>query len=548
MGAAVGAELAPGFTAALTSVTDFINELRELIGEGDAFAPLFKVFSDLGYDIAKIFDSMKINLEGALEGVDLGKFVESIEGVIDEVVDLFKAFFGDIDLTSKEGLEIFIQRVIDSFTSLNNIVIGILGAFEPFVKKIGELAEKFADLNAEDAKSIGNFLGWAKVINTVANNISALTGSLNFLAQGLTLLTGVKILAAIKGLKDTGAAASGLMGTITKLNLVLAAPFAGYWLGSILRDNIPFIKEWGDELGEVLWKLKDNEETMRRTAAAKYTEELGKLNVAVVQWAESLKEVPREAVVDFKADSAEYKAEYDKILKMVQDFPEEKDTKLTLTADKAAAEKAFETIQIWVDDAEGGEGGGYWVDLKFEVDKQKLDETKKALDEIPAEKVVIAKIENQTELQIAKIMAGAETLQKAMEFKAKIDIAEIEQLFETLRVQSDNITAMFASSGEVILGLSAAFESLGALGRHDLLGLIEKEIAIRADLAAQQKLLTEKEIAYLEAKTEALASGDAFINIQVDGVYPELELIMHKLIEQTQIRANAEGLEFLLGT
>jgi hypothetical protein len=179
--------------------------------------------------------------------------------------------------------------------------------------------------------------------------------------------------------------------------------------------------------------------------------------------------------------------------------------------------------------------------------KSAIDETKKALDAIPAEKVVIARIENQTELEIAKIQAGAETLQKAMEFKAKIEIAEVEQLFETLRTQSENIAEMFINTGEVIMAMTGAFEHLGALGRHDLLQLMEKEIAIRAALAEQQGQLTTAEIAYLEAKTEALAKGEGFINITMDGVYPELELIMHKLIERTQIRANAEGYEFLLG-
>jgi hypothetical protein len=33
----------------------------------------------------------------------------------------------------------------------------------------------------------------------------------------------------------------------------------------------------------------------------------------------------------------------------------------------------------------------------------------------------------------------------------------------------------------------------------------------------------------------------------MDGVYPELEMVMWKIIEQVQIRASAEGLEFLVG-
>jgi TP901 family phage tail tape measure protein len=545
MAAAAGGEVAESFTFLIKGGTEVLNTFRELIASG-VFDELFDFINRIATDLGQTLFDIAGNLEDAFEGVDFSKFIESMQGVIDEVVGLFNDFFGEVDLSTKEGLQKVIQRIVDSFTALNNVVAGILNAFGPFVQKIGELAQKFADLNAEDAKTIGNFLGWAKVINTVANNIGALTGSLNFLAQGLTVLTGVKILAAIKGLNQTGAAASGLMATITKLNLVLAAPFAGYWLGSILRDNIPFIKQWGDNLGEVLFKLKDNEETMRRTAAAEYTEALGRLNVAVVQWAESLDEVPREAVVDFQVGSEEYQDEYDKILKMVQDFPETKDTKLTLTADKAAAVQAFETIRIWVDDNESKDGG-YWTELKFRVDETKLDDTKKALEEIPAEKVIIAKIENQTELEIARIQAGAATLQKAMEFKAQIEIAEVEQLFETLRTQSENIAEMFLNTGEVIMAMTSAFEHLGALGKHDLLQLMEKELEIRAELARQQGLLTVAEIAYLEAKTEALAKGEGFINITMDGVYPELELIMHKLIEQTQIRANAEGYEFLLG-
>jgi TP901 family phage tail tape measure protein len=545
MAAAAGGEVAIGFTGVIKGATEVINVLRELVGEG-AFKEITDFINKATGELEQTLLAIAKNLPAALREIKYHDLLVSVKDVIDEIVFLFSSFFGGIELSTKEGLQDFIQQVIDTLTGLNNVVAGILKAFGPFIEKVGDLARKFADLNAEDAKTIGNFLGWAKVINTVANNIGALTGSLNFLAQGLTVLTGVKIVAAIKGLTQTGAAASGLVATITKLNLVLAAPFAGYWLGSILRDNIPFVKEWGDKLGEVIWKLKDNEETMRRTAAGEYTEALGELNVAVVQFAESLDKVPREKVIDFQVGSDEYQAEYDKILKMVQDFPETKETKVALTADKAAAQKTFETIQVWVDDAFTDEGG-YWIDINFEVDRKKIDETKEALDEIPTEKVLIAKIENQTEKEIAAIMAGAQTLQKAMEFKAQIEIAEIEQLFETLRKQSENIAAMFLSSGEVITALSGAFESLGALGRHDLLGLIEKEIEIRAELARQQGLLTEKEIAYLEAKTKALTEGGGFINIQVDGVYPELELIMHKLIEQTQVRANAEGLEFLLG-
>jgi len=106
---------------------------------------------------------------------------------------------------------------------------------------------------------------------------------------------------------------------------------------------------------------------------------------------------------------------------------------------------------------------------------------------------------------------------------------------------------MFIETGDVIAAMVGAFDSLGALGRSDLMALVEREIAIQEELARQQAALTEAEIRYLDAKTEALAAGEGFITINAEGLAPELELVMHRLIEQTQIRANAEGLEFLLG-
>ena len=64
-------------------------------------------------------------------------------------------------------------------------------------------------------------------------------------------------------------------------------------------------------------------------------------------------------------------------------------------------------------------------------------------------------------------------------------------------------------------------------------------------MVAQLKL-TDAEIKWLEVKTASLDRGDAAINVQMEGIYPELEIIMWKILERMQLQVNNEGLDLLL--
>jgi TP901 family phage tail tape measure protein len=548
IGSAIGGELAPGFTTALIAVNDFVNELRSQVA-GGAFDELFAVVEKIALRIAEVFVSMKDNLGPALADVDFSEFAKSIEGVVDQVVELFKDFFGDLDITTEQGLTQFIQKIVDSFTSLNNITIGILKAFEPFVEMIGDLVEKFQNLDEESAKSIGEFLGWGKIINTIAGNVSSLTGSLNFLVQALTWFTGIKMLAVLKNMGSLGSASTLLVSALTKAHIAGLAFGVGWGIGTLLLKYVPGVEAFGNKLADMALSMRglDDQSISFIERRAAETEQLGKEAVEAVRLGEAMGLIPssKETNVLVKG-TPEYEAELAKILAQIQSVPAEKQTKIVAKADEQSAKDAYAIIKTATTDPVTGDE--IWIETRVKIDQPAIDKTKEALDEIPAEKVIIAKIENQTKLEIERIKAGAATVQKAVEWKAKIDIAETQQLFETLRTQSESIRDMFISTGEVLQSFAGAFEHLGALGRSELLQLMEKEIAIRAELSRQQGELTAAEIKYIEAKTEALTKGEGFINIQMDGVYPELELVMHKLIEQTQVRASAEGLDFLLGT
>jgi hypothetical protein len=105
---------------------------------------------------------------------------------------------------------------------------------------------------------------------------------------------------------------------------------------------------------------------------------------------------------------------------------------------------------------------------------------------------------------------------------------------------------MFANTGETIVGLSESLLSAGVYS-SDVFELMEDENRRRNELLLDQQRLTTAQIQYLEARRVAMQRGDAILTINAEGIQPELELVLRRIIELAQIRANEEGLNFLLG-
>ena len=80
---------------------------------------------------------------------------------------------------------------------------------------------------------------------------------------------------------------------------------------------------------------------------------------------------------------------------------------------------------------------------------------------------------------------------------------------------------------------------------------IQDQIALENDRRQQaldqQGELIDAQVRYLNEKTDSLQRGDALIKIEADGLEPELEAFMWKIVERVQVRASDEGAEFLLG-
>jgi len=108
---------------------------------------------------------------------------------------------------------------------------------------------------------------------------------------------------------------------------------------------------------------------------------------------------------------------------------------------------------------------------------------------------------------------------------------------------------MFASAGDSIVGLAgelAAF-SPGSPGYNEITSALEAQALAQRELVEAEIALSQAQVEYMNARTEALANGQGLITINANNLEPELQLVLHRILELTQIEANEQGLEYLIG-
>jgi len=515
-----------------------------------AFDPIYEALSSFSSDLLAFISSVADNLPEALAGLDFTGFIASIDDLGDTVGDLFSAFFGDIDLTTAEGLRSAIQKIVDVFTTLNLVVDGILETWEPFIRTFGNFVTEA--LKSEDAskKFIGEILGWAGVIDKVIGSLGFLTAALNVLVSASAITSVLKMTKTIGSL---GTAGAGLVTALGITGGAIAAFAAGYVLAEWAYKNVDAFKALIDSINDTALSFSGLDDASIRNveSLANETKEAGDLAVAMVRLLEEFEDVPDSVETEILVKGTdEYESAVSDILAEIKDIPESKfvkiqgeivwDGELNPSAPKSNDLKAFlfspdeVDKQVTINVADDG---------SITLIQNKLDTG------IPAEKKVEVQLEGDdlVKVKIATITNAAETIQSRFEWEARVDIAEFETNAEIMVALAQTIEGSFISTGDVITSLFSSLENASGFTKF----LIEDQIALenkrRAELLQLEKDLTAAQIDYLKSRTSSAEQGEAAINISMEGIYPELEIIMWEIVRRVQMQANTEGMEFLLG-
>ncbi len=563
--ATAGTEYLDQTKAVTQATTSLVDAFRDAI-QGDNAEVLFSALRNGLDELAERIDIIAKNLPEAFEGVDFTGLLGAFGDLGGELQDTFTAVFGEIDLTTVEGLQEALQKIADGFTALTNVTSGIINGLEPLFSAIGAGIEEFQNLDSATQKSVGELLGLAKTIDTVLPLLGGLGSGLESVGNGLMTLAGAQGFKALIGNLNsvkTLAAGAGRFGLV---GLALAG---GYGIGTLINDHIiaPIEDAFGTSIGSWLYEKLNQDELIRMQGeAAKMTgeyarlaQETGELKALNDTLADSLDNTKQAAELDIdalnrraaelvnnankqtglnnsleefsgsqRATANAVEALTDQVARSGGTLSEVSDT----TAELADKNK---TLQLGYDETTGkvnSFSGG--VIRSGEAMDDAAEKTRNVIEE--SEEYRLKLLEIASDERIANIEA-----------KVSLDIAEVEANADKVAALAKSISDTFASTGELIGSLFGTLNDAEGLDAIAVARQIEKENERREQALKLQEKLTNAEIKYIEAKTKSLRNGDSMIKVDGAGLQPHLEAFMFEILRTIQVRVNADGEEMLVG-
>ena len=563
---AYGSALTDETQSIVKSITSTFNSLgNEIRLEDGAFAPILNGLEGLAQDIDQKLQVIAQNFPEALSGLDFSDLLESFGDLGSELDDLFVGLFGNVDLSTVEGLQSAMQRVVDAFTALVNISSGIAEGLEPLFIALGKGIEEFESLDESAKKSIGEMLGVGKAIDTVLPAIGGLAGGLESIGTGLTALAGAQGFKALIGnLNSVKTIAAGA----GKFGLVGLALAGGYGLGTLINEYIigPIEEEFGQSIGGWLYKKFNADEIAKLNgslegvgnqveATARETNELRELNERL---ADSLDNTKQAAELDIEAlnkraaelvkNASEQKALNDSLAgyggtqREVTTALDELSDSVTKSGgalgEVSRTTKELsdnnQTLKLGYDEATG----------KINSFSGTIVKSGKAMEENAKQTEKAVEKSEEFFIEMEKIASNERI--KNVEAKISLDIAEVEANAKQVEAIANTISDTFESTGKTITDLFGGFDDASRLTQISINEQIRKENEYREQSLNDQSKLTEAQIEYIRQKTRQLQNGDAMIKVSGDGLQPHLEALMFALLEGIQVRMNAQGEELLL--
>jgi len=538
----VGQRFLPAYGQIGSGLSDVFKGVKISIDDG-TFAPVFDYFTKFGTKLAEDLKIIAKNLPEAFKGVDFSSLLASFDSLGAAVKRAFELIFGSVDLTTVEGLQTFIQKLIDGFTALTQISKGIVEGLDPFFRLIGSSIDSFTTLDATTTDMIGHFMGLAIGIQRLADVFEILLAVLT--VRGVvTAITsfGSAILTAGPAILTMVSSLSALQLGFVGLAAVIGAGI-GTWLNQItvVQDLAQWIIKLFDVRGNFFGaydktKTQIDEENRAFNTAVETMKKLQDAHkdtaVSVSALGPAAEESGKRTVRSFDEILAEVK----KTQTSIESLPVQKDIKVGVQADGTSIEKAYGMVLEKFPD-----GSARITQVKASVDGGSVDSANKKLDELPKEKKVDVTVET------TRIKEQSAIIQKSIEWTAKVNMAEAEEATKRLKDMLTSVNTGITSTGTLLGQLFDSLTSGSSQFSYEIKRQIEQENSRRGEEFDLQKKLIDQQIKMNELKIERMKSGNYTVEVKGSGLQPHLEMILWEILTAIQLRANEESSEFLLG-
>ena len=564
---AYGSNLTDETQSIVKSISSIFNSLGSEIRLDDGvFAPILNGLEGLAQDIDQKLKTIAANFPEALAGLDLSSLLDSFGDLGDELDDLFVGLFGNVDLSTVEGLQSAMQRVVDAFTALVQISAGIADGLEPLFQAIGTGIEQFESLDDTTKRSVGELLGLGKAIDAVLPAIGGLAGGLESIGTGLTALAGAQGFKALIGNLDSVKSIAAGAGRFGLVGLALAG---GYGIGTLINDYIidPLEEEFGGSIGSWLYDLLNADELAaleaefsgvgnQVAATARETAALKDLNDRLADSLDNTKdaaELDIEALNKRAAELVKNAGEQQKLNESLSGF----------SGNQRKATTAIEELADAVSESGGALGKVSKTTKELSDNNRSLqlgyDETTGKINSFSGGIVKSGKAVEDTAKKTEELVKQSEAYQIKLleigrderianiEAKVSLDIAEVEANARKVEAIANTIGKTFENTGTVITDLFGTFTNASKYDQLEISAQIRKENERRQQALDDQSKLTEAQVNLIREKTRALERGDAMLKVNAPGLEPHLEAIWYQILGNLQVKVNAEGEEMLLG-
>jgi hypothetical protein len=255
--------------------------------------------------------------------------------------------------------------------------------------------------------------------------------------------------------------------------------------------------------------------------------------------AQALKDVPAKTAVQIAMDAKEFE-----------------DWKVRFQAESNAFNLSLKTVvdqpsfENTEDTIFGKFGGSQMIKITTNLDGSSTIETVDKFNKAFPKETKIDIKPDITQTAVAEIKGKADIIQKSIEWKGKINIAEIEAGTKVMEAAFKSVNVTIESTGKTLSDLTGTYATLVAGGKGGT-SFMEQQIreeGQRRDKAVKiQEDLVGAQTENLKARTEAIKSGQAMIQIDGKGLQPQLEAFMFEILKAIQVRGNAEGAKYLVG-
>ena len=562
----VGDRMLEGYKDVAGGITDIFRAMQEAVASG-AFDDLFTLIDQFGADLTKFLSDIARALPAAFDQVNFDDLIDALQDLGRE----FGMIFDDIDLTTPEGLADAIQGAVDTLESLVRVTQGMVRYFEPLWDSITEGIGQFNELGESEKLAAGEMLGVAELVAKAGTQIGLALVAIGKSGADIEAVFGT-IAGAVRTIWNLLHTDFDIVATIiaAAVNQALAAADAFLTLSEKIMNALGIEpSRQFDAMKKAIDGMHDSARRLRDAAFDTMIEDFGETAAAAADTWNALNgridQTPRSAGAAKEAITS--------LIAEIEGAPSE--FTLTPEVDLTAVQEVASIIGrelpdvmdigITVDEAGNIQKAGEKLDAAIPKQKEEfvvvtLDDgsvmlTNREIDtQVPKEGTlsVMTSLDKQS-LEKAKkeindeFKAQAEVLKTQIEWKAKVDIAEVEAATEVFKTSMDSVNL---GIGETTKLMETAFENMTSSSfnaRWEAQQTLDMEQEFRRQEFDLQKLLIEQQTQLIEAKRRAIEQGEGLIKISTDGLEPALETVLYEIVKKIQMRANEEASEFLLG-